>query len=96
MNTGNSKSAFLFFYNDGNFNPQKQLGTTLHKSQQRIDQRIKKWQDLRQAVESVKVSNHKPQCMVLRMSPEYNNIYFFCVPSALCSNSSGGERADIL
>lgn len=34
---------------------QKQLGTTLHKSQQRIDQRIKKWQDLRQAVESVKV-----------------------------------------
>lgn len=36
--------------------PQKQLGTTLHKSQQRIDQRVKKWQDLRQAVESVKVS----------------------------------------
>lgn len=36
--------------------PQKQLGTTLHKSQTRIDQRIKKWQDLRQAVESVKVS----------------------------------------
>lgn len=35
---------------------QKQLGTTLHKSQQRIDQRIKKWQDLRQAVEAVKVS----------------------------------------
>ncbi|XP_012735967.2 tripartite motif-containing protein 16 [Fundulus heteroclitus] len=35
---------------------QKQLGTTLHKSQQRIDQRIKKWQDLRQAVESVKHS----------------------------------------
>ncbi|KAG7216351.1 hypothetical protein INR49_021756 [Caranx melampygus] len=33
---------------------QKQLGTTLHKSQQRIDQRLKKWQDLRQAVESVK------------------------------------------
>ncbi|XP_004077180.1 tripartite motif-containing protein 16 [Oryzias latipes] len=35
---------------------QKQLGPTLHKSQQRIDQRIKKWQDLRQAVESVKHS----------------------------------------
>ncbi|XP_047207805.1 tripartite motif-containing protein 16-like [Girardinichthys multiradiatus] len=35
---------------------QKQLSTTLHKSQQRIDQRIKKWQDLRQAVESVKHS----------------------------------------
>lgn len=40
------------------FSLQKQLGTTLHKSQQRIDQRIKKWQDLRQAVESVKVSVH--------------------------------------
>lgn len=38
---------------------QKQLGTTLHKSQQRIDQRIKKWQDLRQAVESVKVSKKR-------------------------------------
>lgn len=38
---------------------QKQLGPTLHKSQQRIDQRIKKWQDLRQAVESVKVSKEK-------------------------------------
>ncbi|KAL3050351.1 hypothetical protein OYC64_012397 [Pagothenia borchgrevinki] len=35
---------------------QKQLGTTLHKSQTRIDQRVKKWQDLRQAVESVKHS----------------------------------------
>ncbi|XP_061601060.1 tripartite motif-containing protein 16 [Cololabis saira] len=35
---------------------QKQLGTTLHKSQYRIDQRIKKWQDLRQSVESVKHS----------------------------------------
>ncbi|KAM7385575.1 hypothetical protein PAMP_001654 [Pampus punctatissimus] len=35
---------------------QKQLGTTLYKSQQRIDQRVKKWQDLRQAVESVKHS----------------------------------------
>lgn len=35
---------------------QKQLGTTLHKSQQRIDQRIKKWQDLRQAVEAVRHS----------------------------------------
>lgn len=35
---------------------QKQLGTTLHKSQARIDQRVKKWQDLRQAVESVKHS----------------------------------------
>ncbi|KAJ4948304.1 hypothetical protein JOQ06_019840 [Pogonophryne albipinna] len=35
---------------------QKQLGTTLHKSQTRIDQRAKKWQDLRQAVESVKHS----------------------------------------
>ncbi|KAM9804041.1 tripartite motif-containing protein 16 [Neosynchiropus ocellatus] len=35
---------------------QKQLGTTLHKSQQRIDQRIKKWQDLRQSLESVKHS----------------------------------------
>ncbi|KAM9365648.1 tripartite motif-containing protein 16 [Pholidichthys leucotaenia] len=33
---------------------QKQLGVTLHKSQQRIDQRIKKWQDLKQAVETVK------------------------------------------
>lgn len=37
------------------FPQQKQLGTTLNKSQQRIDQRVKKWQDLRQAVESVKV-----------------------------------------
>lgn len=35
---------------------QKQLSTVLHKSQQRIDERIKKWQDMRQAVESVKVS----------------------------------------
>ncbi|KAJ0067120.1 hypothetical protein NL108_012843 [Boleophthalmus pectinirostris] len=35
---------------------QKQLGTTLHKSQQRIDQRVKKWQDLRQAMESMKHS----------------------------------------
>ncbi|XP_042358058.1 tripartite motif-containing protein 16 [Plectropomus leopardus] len=35
---------------------QKQLGTTLHKSQMRIDQRVKKWQDLRQAVESLKHS----------------------------------------
>ncbi|XP_069548768.1 tripartite motif-containing protein 16 isoform X2 [Brachyistius frenatus] len=35
---------------------QKQLGSTLHKSQQRIDQRIKKWQDLRQSVEAVKHS----------------------------------------
>ncbi|XP_068573595.1 tripartite motif-containing protein 16 [Cebidichthys violaceus] len=35
---------------------QKQLGTTLYKSQHRIDQRVKKWQDLRHAVESVKHS----------------------------------------
>ncbi|XP_046884756.1 tripartite motif-containing protein 16 [Hypomesus transpacificus] len=35
---------------------QKQLGSTLQKSQQRIDERVKKWQDLRQAVESVKHS----------------------------------------
>ncbi|XP_008302746.1 tripartite motif-containing protein 16 [Stegastes partitus] len=35
---------------------QKQLGVTLHRSQHRIDQRIKKWQDLRQAVEAVKHS----------------------------------------
>ncbi|XP_061797882.1 tripartite motif-containing protein 16 [Nerophis lumbriciformis] len=35
---------------------QKQLGTTLHKSQHRIDERVKKWQDLRQAVEAVKHS----------------------------------------
>ncbi|XP_038846805.1 tripartite motif-containing protein 16 [Salvelinus namaycush] len=35
---------------------QKQLGSTLMKSQQRIDQRVKKWTDLRQAVESVKHS----------------------------------------
>ncbi|XP_022045786.2 tripartite motif-containing protein 16 [Acanthochromis polyacanthus] len=35
---------------------QKQLGVTLHKSQHRIDQRIKKWQDLRQAVDAVKHS----------------------------------------
>lgn len=42
---------------------QKQLGTTLNKSQQRIDQRIKKWQDLRQAVESVKVSVHAMFCL---------------------------------
>lgn len=35
---------------------QKQLSSTLHKSQQKIDQRIKKWQDLRQAVEAVKHS----------------------------------------
>uniref|UniRef100_A0A3Q2XEG9 Tripartite motif-containing protein 16-like n=1 Tax=Hippocampus comes TaxID=109280 RepID=A0A3Q2XEG9_HIPCM len=35
---------------------QKQLGTTLHKSQQRIDERVKKWQDLRQAAEAVKHS----------------------------------------
>lgn len=50
---------------------QKQLGTTLHKSQQRIDQRIKKWQDLRQAVEAVKVSTNvmgftSKQCISLR------------------------------
>lgn len=49
---------------------QKQLGTTLHKSQQRIDQRIKKWQDLRQAVESVKVRNNLPHsiCMTINMT----------------------------
>ncbi|TNN75234.1 Tripartite motif-containing protein 16 [Liparis tanakae] len=35
---------------------QKQLGTTLYKSQHRIDQRVKKWQDLQHAVESVKHS----------------------------------------
>uniref|UniRef100_A0AAQ5Z2A6 B box-type domain-containing protein n=1 Tax=Amphiprion ocellaris TaxID=80972 RepID=A0AAQ5Z2A6_AMPOC len=35
---------------------QKQLGVTLHKSQYRIDQRIKKWQDLRQSVDAVKHS----------------------------------------
>ncbi|KAJ8013793.1 hypothetical protein DPEC_G00033480 [Dallia pectoralis] len=35
---------------------QKQLGPTLMKSQQRIDQRVKKWTDLQQAVESVKHS----------------------------------------
>lgn len=35
---------------------QKQLGVTLHRSQNRIDQRVKKWQDLRQAVEAVKHS----------------------------------------
>ncbi|KAG7258601.1 hypothetical protein CRUP_029487 [Coryphaenoides rupestris] len=34
----------------------KQLGNTLHKSQQRIDGRVKKWQDLQQAVESLKHS----------------------------------------
>lgn len=39
------------------FVSQKQLGVTLHKSQHRIDQRVKKWQDLRQAVESLKVSS---------------------------------------
>lgn len=36
---------------------QKQLGVTLHKSQQRIDQRVKKWQDLRQAVDALKHSS---------------------------------------
>ncbi|XP_032396619.1 tripartite motif-containing protein 16 [Etheostoma spectabile] len=40
---------------------QKQLGSTLNKSQQRIDQRVKKWQDLRQAVESVKHSAQTAQ-----------------------------------
>ncbi|KAL0964605.1 hypothetical protein UPYG_G00326350 [Umbra pygmaea] len=35
---------------------QKQLGPTLMKSQQRIDQRVKKWTDIRQGVESVKHS----------------------------------------
>ncbi|XP_076019608.1 tripartite motif-containing protein 16 [Genypterus blacodes] len=35
---------------------QKQLSSTLHNSQQRIDQRIKKWQELRQALEAVKHS----------------------------------------
>ncbi|XP_029926506.1 tripartite motif-containing protein 16 [Myripristis murdjan] len=35
---------------------QKQLSSTLYKSQHRIDQRVKKWQDLRQAVESLKHS----------------------------------------
>ncbi|XP_077585565.1 tripartite motif-containing protein 16 [Stigmatopora nigra] len=35
---------------------QKQLSTTLHKSQQRIDERVKKWQDIRQAVEAMKHS----------------------------------------
>lgn len=46
---------------------QKQVGTTLHKSQYRIDQRIKKWQDLRQSVESVKV---RPQYVSLKPQHE--------------------------
>ncbi|XP_076830922.1 tripartite motif-containing protein 16 [Brachyhypopomus gauderio] len=36
---------------------QKQLGVTLMASQQKIDERIKKWQDLRQAAESLKHSS---------------------------------------
>ncbi|KAM3862976.1 tripartite motif-containing protein 16 [Diretmus argenteus] len=35
---------------------QKQLGSTLRNSQQRIDERVKKWQDLQRAVESLKHS----------------------------------------
>lgn len=35
---------------------QKQLGVTLHRSQNRIDQRVKKWQDLKQAVDALKHS----------------------------------------
>ncbi|KAL7890129.1 hypothetical protein AOLI_G00023870 [Acnodon oligacanthus] len=36
---------------------QKQLGTKLMSSQQKIDERVKKWQDLRQAAESLKHSS---------------------------------------
>lgn len=83
---------------------QKQLGTTLHKSQQRIDQRIKKWQDLRQAVESVKVSKNVPNssdtaiishCGFLALNAHHNSLYFLCIPSALCPNSLRREWADL-
>ncbi|XP_068182815.1 tripartite motif-containing protein 16 isoform X2 [Antennarius striatus] len=61
---------------------QKQLGSTLHKSQQRIDQRIKKWQDLRQAVESVKHSAQTVQEenerifteLLLSLERKYNDV----------------------
>lgn len=74
---------------------QKQLGTTLHKSQQRIDQRIKKWQDLRQAVESTKVSNKPPHSrwQTRNISARHSNK--LCFHSALCTNGPGGERADL-
>lgn len=71
---------------------QKQLGTTLHKSQQRIDQRIKKWQDLRQAVESVKVSKNVPDssdtaiishCGFLALNPHHNNLFLMYPISTL-------------
>ncbi len=39
------------------FFKQKQLGSKLMASQQKIEERIKKWQDLRQAVASLKVRN---------------------------------------
>ncbi len=58
---------------------QKQLGSTLHKSQQRIDQRVKKWQDLRQAVESVKVSKKSSQCCTAMKIPWEQVIMFFPV-----------------
>lgn len=38
------------------FFQQKQLGAKLMASQQKIEERMKKWQDLRQAVASLKVS----------------------------------------
>ena len=36
---------------------QKQLGATLLKSQERIEGRVKKWKDLKQAMAAVKVSH---------------------------------------
>lgn len=45
------KCAFFFFF----FFEQKQLGAKLMASQQKTEERIKKWQDLRQAVASLKV-----------------------------------------
>lgn len=76
---------------------QKQLGTTLHKSQQRIDQRIKKWQDLRQAVESTKVSKKSLHSSwktrnISARNPHPNEL---CFQSALCTNGPGGERAHL-
>lgn len=79
---------------------QKQLGTTLHKSQQRIDQRVKKWQDLRQAVESVKVG-----IMLYHLKSQsgcFPSIYYklspvsvFYISSALSPNGPRGEWANL-
>lgn len=47
----NQSMSHKFFF----FFEQKQLGAKLMASQQKTEERIKKWQDLRQAVASLKV-----------------------------------------